>query len=117
MATNSAVHGFIAVNDTSQSNQVNQDYYGLNKRAIAPLQINFTARCFRFTIKPLLLRPIGPVVQLDRISDFGSDGWRFEPSRGHKEACKSFDLQAFFLCTPNYLPINTRTEGSHSKKM
>lgn len=26
---------------------------------------------------------IGLVVQLDRISDFGSEGWRFESSRGH----------------------------------
>ncbi len=26
----------------------------------------------------------GLVVQLDRISDFGSEGWRFESSRGHK---------------------------------
>ena len=26
----------------------------------------------------------GPVVQLDRISDFGSEGWRFESSRGHE---------------------------------
>jgi len=26
---------------------------------------------------------IGPVVQLDRISDSDSEGWRFESSRGH----------------------------------
>ena len=26
----------------------------------------------------------GLVVQLDRISDFGSDGWGFESLRGHK---------------------------------
>ena len=26
---------------------------------------------------------IGPVVQLDRISDFGSEGWGFESSLGH----------------------------------
>ena len=25
----------------------------------------------------------GPVVQLNRISDFGSDGYRFESCRGH----------------------------------
>tara|TARA_B100001564_G_scaffold178170_1_gene149742 strand:- start:2525 stop:2689 length:165 start_codon:yes stop_codon:yes gene_type:complete len=25
----------------------------------------------------------GPVVQLDRISDFGSEGWRFESFLGH----------------------------------
>ena len=25
----------------------------------------------------------GPVVQLDRISDFGSEGWGFESSLGH----------------------------------
>ena len=28
---------------------------------------------------------IGPVVQLDRISDFGSEGWGFESSLGHKK--------------------------------
>lgn len=28
---------------------------------------------------------IGPVVQLDRISDSDSEGWRFEPSRGHNQ--------------------------------
>jgi hypothetical protein len=28
------------------------------------------------------------VVQLDRISDFGSEGWGFEPLRGHKKAVK-----------------------------
>ena len=27
----------------------------------------------------------GPVVQLDRISDFGSEGWGFESSLGHEE--------------------------------
>lgn len=27
--------------------------------------------------------PIGLVVQLDRISDFGSEGWGFESSLGH----------------------------------
>lgn len=27
---------------------------------------------------------IGFVVQLDRISDFGSEGWGFEPLRSHK---------------------------------
>ena len=26
----------------------------------------------------------GPVVQLNRISDFGSEGYRFESCRGHK---------------------------------
>ena len=26
----------------------------------------------------------GRVVQLDRISDFGSEGWGFESSRGHE---------------------------------
>src|SRR5690554_1949635 len=33
-----------------------------------------------FWVKPFL---IGPVVQLDRISDFGSEGWGFESSPGH----------------------------------
>ena len=27
----------------------------------------------------------GSVVQLDRISDFGSEGWGFESSLGHKK--------------------------------
>lgn len=30
----------------------------------------------------------GSVVQLDRISDFGSEGWGFESSRGHKNKGK-----------------------------
>ncbi len=33
---------------------------------------------------------IGSVVQLDRISDFGSDGWGFEPLPGHKQNPKCF---------------------------
>ena len=30
---------------------------------------------------------LGPVVQLDRISDFGSEGWGFESSLGHFFQC------------------------------
>ncbi len=29
------------------------------------------------------IKTLGRVVQLDRISDFGSEGWGFESSRGH----------------------------------
>lgn len=35
------------------------------------------------------------VVQLDRISDFGSEGWGFEPLRGHFKTKKS--LQNIFF--------------------
>lgn len=48
------------------------------------------------------------VVQLDRISDFGSEGWGFEPLRGHfktKKACENIYLQAFFMSL-NSLIIN-----------
>ena len=37
------------------------------------------SRLFRVT----LLSQKGCVVQLDRISDFGSEGWGFESLRGH----------------------------------
>ena len=30
----------------------------------------------------------GPVVQLDRISDFGSEGWGFESSLGHNKKAR-----------------------------
>jgi hypothetical protein len=35
-------------------------------------------------VKLLFLKGHGPVVQLDRISDFGSEGWGFESSLGHE---------------------------------
>ena len=38
---------------------------------------------------------IGRVVQLDRISDFGSEGWGFESSRGHE--LRGQLLLAFFI--------------------
>ena len=43
----------------------------------------------------------GLVVQLDRISDFGSEGWGFEPLRGHFTPC--IILQGVFIST-GYLP-------------
>ena len=36
-------------------------------------------------LKDILFLQIGLVVQLDRISDFGSDGWGFESLLGYKE--------------------------------
>lgn len=50
----------------------------------------------------LLPKLAGPVVQLDRISDFGSDGWGFDSLRGHKklyiERCMAFlFLSLFYL--------------------
>ncbi len=42
---------------------------------------------------------MGCVVQLDRISDFGSEGWGFESLRGHKKSAKSRSilLRDFFI--------------------
>ena len=41
---------------------------------------------------------IGRVVQLDRISDFGSEGWGFESSRGHyKHKALQRKLQGFLF--------------------
>ena len=37
----------------------------------------------RVDCKNNIFTTLGPVVQLDRISDFGSDGWGFESLRGH----------------------------------
>ena len=34
----------------------------------------------------------GLVVQLDRISDFGSEGWGFEPLQGHKYKNKKREI-------------------------
>jgi len=39
---------------------------------------NFVLRTSYFVLKK------GCVVQLDRISDFGSEGWGFESLRGHE---------------------------------
>ena len=36
------------------------------------------------------------VLQLDRISDFGSEGWGFESSRGHLRIKKRGSLEPFF---------------------
>ena len=33
----------------------------------------------------MIFAQYGPVVQLDRIPDFGSGGWGFESSRDHKQ--------------------------------
>ncbi len=38
----------------------------------------------------------GRVVQLDRISDFGSEGWGFESSRGHQDE-RSSNWETFFV--------------------
>jgi hypothetical protein len=39
----------------------------------------------------------GPVVQLDRISDFGSEGWGFESSRVHLKVQKQTSLLDFYF--------------------
>lgn len=38
-----------------------------------------------FSLCSIFFSNNGCVVQLDRISDFGSEGWGFEPLRGHKK--------------------------------
>ena len=44
----------------------------------------FNSNIERKESKNNIFATIGSVVQLDRISDFGSDGWGFESLRGHK---------------------------------
>ena len=39
----------------------------------------------------------GLVAQLDRASDFGSEGRGFESSRAHKKLCKFLIYRAFFI--------------------
>ncbi len=39
----------------------------------------------------------GSVVQLDRISDFGSEGWGFESLPGHKKRQTLIGLPFFFI--------------------
>ena len=41
------------------------------------------ALAMQYTIIDVSSASTGPVVQLDRISDFGSEGWGFESSLGH----------------------------------
>ena len=43
----------------------------------------FNSNIERKESKNNIFATIGSVVQLDRISDFGSDGWGFESLRGH----------------------------------
>ena len=59
----------------------------------------------------ILLTCIGSVVQLDRITDFGSVGCRFEPCRGHKFKCLFFKhfFISLFKCIfkhPIYYSLN-----------
>lgn len=48
-------------------------------------------------IKFAIFAELGYVVQLDRISDFDSEGWRFESFRGHTLKCFSIKWKALFL--------------------
>lgn len=53
------------------------------------------------------LAQIGSVVQLDRISDFGSEGCRFEPCRGHIQLRQSPHNQMIvraFVFSPDAIP-------------
>ena len=46
----------------------------------------------------------GPVVQLDRISDFGSEGWGFESSLGHIKH-KTTPMAWFFVLHKKSKPL------------
>ncbi len=55
------------------------------------------ANIFAVTKKCVPLQKDGPVAQLNRASDYGSEGYRFESCRDHikeSQICDSF----FFLC-------------------
>lgn len=54
---------------------------------------------------------LGSVVQLDRISDSGSEGWGFESLRGHKKK-KEANFASFFFfssCWLISLPLATQS--------
>ena len=53
------------------------------------------ALAMQYTIIDVSSASTGPVVQLDRISDFGSEGWGFESSLGHQEK-KAHRMVGFF---------------------
>ncbi len=45
----------------------------------------------------------GPVVQLNRISDFGSEGYRFESCRGHTKTLVVHSIARVFLFPSVYV--------------
>ena len=74
--------------------EFSQKFNQSKKHSAESINFNFNKKANSFTIAInfLILPPIsnhhysftGPVVQLDRISDSGSEGWGFESLRGHK---------------------------------
>ena len=53
-----------------------------NIRNVAPnLFVDFRKSAIFAVVK---IKVMGPVAQLNRVSDYGSEGSRFEPWRGHK---------------------------------
>ena len=57
-------------------------------------------------------RQIGPVAQLNRVSDYGSEGSRFESWQGHLKS-KSYKLLVtlFFICMTKNATINPKSKG------
>ncbi len=57
------------------------------------------------------MQKIGPVVQLDRISDFGSEGWGFKSSLGHENKAinreQKFPIIIQFTVSANSIIIFT----------
>ena len=53
----------------------------------------------QYTIIDVSSASTGPVVQLDRISDFGSEGWGFESSLGHQEKKAHLKVGFFYFWT------------------
>ncbi len=56
---------------------------------------------FLMGIVKRVLQKIAPVAQLDRASDFGSEGLGFESLRAHLTL--GITLRAFWICSSNFL--------------
>ncbi len=60
---------------------------------------------FRLLSVKAFLQKNAPVAQLDRVPDFGSGGWGFEPSRAYKNV-KPPGIPGWLFFEPFILPEN-----------
>ena len=63
--------------------------------------VKFNSNIERKESKNNIFATIGSVVQLDRISDFGSDGWGFESLRSLKRNTPDFESAFRFFTIGN----------------
>ena len=59
----------------------------------------------------------GPVAQLNRVSDYGSEGYRFEPYRGHSKRHTLKAIKLYYRLVAFYFYVNksmsTQNEEQH----